>query len=121
MKTASRRPEKAAGTAGQPGRQAGRTDRNAAQDEEVAVIVDTDSGAEYYMFVIDTFTMGRSTYTVMVPYEPERFRSREAELVILRSRQAKNGDQLYISISDKKELESAFEVFYRHYEESGQP
>jgi len=94
--------------------------RTEVPDEEVAVIVDVDSGAEYYMFMIDTFSMGRYTYCVMVPYEPERVRSKDAELIIVRSQQAKNGDQLYISIKDKKELESAFENFYKRFEESGQ-
>lgn len=112
MKTASKRHDSVTKTA--------KPDRIEVPDEEVAVIVDVTSGAEYYMFMIDSFTMGKNSYSVMVPYEPEKIRSKDAELIIVRSTQAKNGDQLYISITDKKELDSAFEVFYKRFEESGQ-
>lgn len=89
-------------------------------EEEVAVIVDVQTKAEYYMFVVDSFKIDKRTYTVMIPYEPDRVRSRDAEVVILRSQIAKNGDQLYVSIRDKKELESAFEIFYKRFEESSE-
>jgi hypothetical protein len=97
-----------------------KSDRVEVPDEEVAVIVDVRNGAEYYMFMIDSFTLGKHTYAVMVPYEPERVRSKEAEIIIVRAQQAKNGDQLYISITDKKELDGAFDAFYKRFEESGQ-
>lgn len=88
-------------------------------DEEVAVIVDLKSGAEYYMFMIDEFAIEKKSYSVMVPYEPDRIRSKDAEIVILRTRISKSGDRLYISITDKKELNAAFEIFYKRFEESG--
>ena len=87
-------------------------------EEEVAVIIDLQTKAEYYMFIIDTFNIERRSYVAMIPYEPERVRSKNSELVILRSQVAKNGDQLYISIRNKKELESAFDAFFRRFEES---
>ncbi|MHB1484078.1 MAG: DUF1292 domain-containing protein [Saccharofermentanales bacterium] len=87
-------------------------------EEEVAVIVDVQSGAEYYMFQIDFFKIDKKAYTVMVPYEPDHTRQKEAEVVILRSQISKNGDQLYIAIRDKKELEMAFDVFFKRFEES---
>jgi hypothetical protein len=87
-------------------------------DEEVAVIVDLQTKAEYYMFVIDSFRIEKRSYVAMIPYEPERLRSKKSELVILRSQVAKNGDQLYLSIRKKKELESAFDAFFRRFEES---
>lgn len=89
-----------------------------ANDEEVAVLVDTKSGAEYYMFMIDEFMIGNNTYAVMVPYEPDRIHTRDAQIVILRSRLSKSGDRLYFSILNKKELKAAFEIFYKRYEES---
>ncbi len=88
------------------------------QDEEVAVIVDVQSNAEYYMFIIDTFRIDKRAYAVMVPYEPASIQSKKSELVILRSQIAKNGDQIYIAIRNKKELESAFDVFFERFEES---
>ena len=87
-------------------------------EEEVAVIVDLQTNTEYYMFIIDSFRIEKRSYTAMIPYEPERIRSRKSELVILRSQVAKNGDQLYLSIRNKKELESAFDTFFRRFEES---
>ena len=92
--------------------------QNGAKEEEVAVIVDAQSGAEYYMFQIDFFKVDKRAYTVMVPYTPDRTKQKEAEVVILRSQSAKNGDQLYIAIRDKKELEAAFDVFFKRFEES---
>jgi uncharacterized protein YrzB (UPF0473 family) len=91
---------------------------NTALDEEVAVIIDTATGAEYYMFLIDFFKIEKKSYVVMVPYEPEKVRAKDAEIVILRSQVAKNGDQLYISNLDKKEMESAFGVFFERFEAS---
>lgn len=88
------------------------------KDEEVAVIVDVQTGAEYYMFQIDFFKIDKRAYTVMVPYDPGRTIMKEAEVVILRSQVSKNGDQLYLAIRDKKELENAFDVFFKRFEES---
>ena len=88
------------------------------QEEEVAVIVDVQSNAEYYMFIIDSFRIDRRSYTVMIPYEPASVQSKKSELVIMRSQVAKNGDQLYIAVRNKKELESAFDVFFERFEES---
>lgn len=87
-------------------------------EEEVAVIVDVRTKAEYYMFVVDTFCIDNKDYIVMIPYEPSRIRSPKPELVILRTQVAKNGDQLYLSIRDKKELEGAFDLFFKRFEES---
>ncbi len=87
-------------------------------EEEVAVIVDVQTGAEYYMFPIDFFQMGTRSYAVMIPYEPGRRETRGSELVILRSQISKNSDQLYISIRDKRELERAFEFFFKRFEEA---
>ena len=87
-------------------------------DEQVAVIVDVRNKAEYYMFMIDEFSIGKTGYAVMVPYEPNRVKAKDAEIVILRSQIAKNGDQLYVSITDKKELDAAFDVFFSRFEES---
>jgi len=92
--------------------------QNGVKDEEVAVITDMQNGAEYYMFQIDFFQIDKKSYTVMVPYEPDRSKRKEAEVVILGSQIAKNGDQLYIAIRDKKELEQAFDVFFKRFEES---
>jgi len=66
------------------------------------------------------FKIEKNTYAVMTPYEPEQVKAKDAEVVILRSQVAKNGDQLYISIRDKKELERAFDEFFKRFEESSQ-
>ena len=112
MKTTSKRRER------QDRKTRKREEGSAGTDEEVAVIVDVRSGSEYYMFMIDEFAIGRTAYSVMVPYEPGRVKAKDAEIVILRSQRAKNGDQLYESITDKKELNSAFDVFFSRFEES---
>ena len=112
MKTTSKKRENLAGKGHKL------RDDSAQSDEEVAVITDVRTGAEYYMFMIDEFAVGRVKYTVMVPYEPDRVKAKDAEIVILRSQIAKNGDQLYVSITDKKELNAVFDVFFRRFEES---
>lgn len=88
------------------------------KDEEVAVIVDVKSGAEYYMFPIDFFKMDKRSYVAMVPYEPVAARSRDAEVVILRSQISKEGNQIYISINNRKELKKAFDVFFSRFEDA---
>ncbi len=88
------------------------------QEEEVAVIVDVQTNAEYYMFIVDYFKIDNKSYVAMIPYEPATFRTKKSELILLRSQVAKNGDQLYISIRNKKELESAFDTFFKRFEES---
>ena len=88
------------------------------RDEEVAVIVDVKSGSEYYMFPIDFFKIEKRAYVAMVPYEPVAARSKNAEVVILRSQITKEGDQIYISINSRKELNEAFEVFFKRFEEA---
>lgn len=87
-------------------------------EEEVAVIVDLKSNNEYYMFIIDFFKIEGKSYVVMVPYEPVEVRSKNAEVVILRSKVNKEGEQLYMSITDKKELNRAFDVFFKRFEEA---
>lgn len=87
-------------------------------DEEVAVIVDTQTGSEYYMFIIDFFKIEKKSYVVMTPYEPASVKSKDAQIIIMRLSTTKNGDELYISIKDKKELETAFDIFFKRYEES---
>jgi len=98
-----------------PQKQKELSDKN---EEEVAVIVDVKSGSEYYMFPVDFFKIERRSYVAMVPYEPVAARSKDAEVVILRSQVTKEGDQLYIAINDKKELKDAFEVFFKRFEEA---
>ena len=88
------------------------------KDEEVAVIVDIKTGSEYYMFPIDFFKIDKRSYVAMVPYEPVAARSKDAEVVILRSQVTKEGEQLYIAINNKKELNEAFEVFFKRFEEA---
>ena len=88
------------------------------RDEEVAVIVDVKSGSEYYMFPIDFFKIDKRAYVAMVPYELVAARSKDAEVVILRSQVTKEGDQLYIAVNQKKELKEAFEVFFKRFEEA---
>ncbi len=95
-----------------------RTAASDKKDEEVAVIVDVKSGSEYYMFPIDFFKIEKRSYVAMVPYEPVAARSKDAEVVILRSQLTKEGDQLYIAINNKKELKDAFEVFFKRFEEA---
>lgn len=88
------------------------------KDEEVAVIVDIKSGSEYYMFPVDFFKIGKRSYVAMVPYEPVVARSKDAEVVILRSQVTKEGEQLYIAINNKKELNEAFEIFFNRFAEA---
>lgn len=110
MKTrTAKRPEPAA-----PGRE----DR-ASQEDVLAVLVDIDNGHEYYMAMIDTFQMKNREYAVMYNYEPDDGRHTEPEIIILRSERHVSGEQYFLSIKNKHELEAAFDKFFQRFEEAG--
>jgi uncharacterized protein YrzB (UPF0473 family) len=94
-------------------------DNRAANDDVLAVIVDINNGHEYYMSFIDSFQMNGHDYVVMYNYEPDDGNHPEPEIAIMRSERHVSGEQYFKSIKNKKELNAAFEAFFRRFEESG--
>ena len=94
-------------------------DDRASQENVLAVLVDIDNGHEYYMSFIDAFQLNGREYVVMYPYEPDDGRHANPELTVLRSMRHENGEQYYLSIKNRQELETAFNHFFRRLEESG--
>jgi uncharacterized protein YrzB (UPF0473 family) len=101
----------------EPEREA-RNDR-ASREDVLAVLVDVDNGHEYYMSFIDSFQMKNREYLVMYNYEPDDGSHAEPEITILRSERHTDGEQYFVSIKNRQELDAAFEVFFRRFEESG--
>ena len=91
----------------------------ASQDNVLAVLVDIDNGHEFYMSIIDSFQIKNREYVVMYNYEPDDGSHAEPELTILRTKRHVSGEQYYLSIKDKHELDIAFEQFYKRFEEAG--
>jgi hypothetical protein len=90
-----------------------------AGDDDIAVLVDTRSHVEHYMHFIDSFPHLGKEYVVMVPYAPDDGRKREPEMVLLRCEVGANGETLYLSIRNRKEMKAAFEVFLSRFESAG--
>ena len=94
-------------------------DDRASQEHVLAVLEDIDNGHEYYMSFIDAFQLQGREYVVMYPYEPDDGHHANPELTILRSMRHESGEQYYLSIKDRKELDAAFNYFFRRFEASG--
>lgn len=94
-------------------------DDRTSQEDVLAVIVDVDNGHEYYMSMIDSFRLKNHDYAVMYNYEPDDGRHADPEIIILRTERHTSGEQYFVSIKDKHELDDAFDVFYKRFEEAG--
>ncbi|MDD2578521.1 MAG: DUF1292 domain-containing protein [Eubacteriales bacterium] len=94
-------------------------DDRVSQDDVLAVIADIDNGHEYYMSFVDAFKMNDHDYVVMYNYEPDDGRHEDPEIIILRSERHIDGEQYFLSIKNRKELDAAFDMFFQRFEESG--
>ena len=88
------------------------------EDDVLAVLIDERSGREYYVSMLDSFPYKGRSYSVMYNYEPDDGYRRDPEIVIMRSWRDANGEQLFSSVRDRKELDAVFEVYYSRYAES---
>ena len=93
-------------------------DRRRSDDNVLAILVDERNGHEYYISVLDTFTIRGQTYFVRYNYEPDDGSRANPEIVIMRSWKDDSGEQVFSSITNKKELEQAFEYFFERYTNS---
>ena len=84
----------------------------------LAILVDERTGREYYVSVLDSFTIDGQTYSVMYNYEPDVGIRSDPEIVIMRSWKDENGEQVFSSITSRKELDRAFDSFFERYTES---
>jgi len=87
-------------------------------DDALAVIRDVANGKEYFLSIIDSFSVSGRDYAVMYNYEPDDGNHADPELVIMRAEYAKNGDQYFFSIKNKLELDSAFDLFMSRFSSS---
>jgi hypothetical protein len=100
------------------GRAPQRTSRDRAEDQVLAILVDERNGREYYVSIIDVFTLDGTTYSVMYNYEPDDGSRSDPEIVIMRSWRDKTGEQAFASITNKKELDRVFDFFFERYTDS---
>ncbi len=92
--------------------------RDRAEDQVLAILVDERNGREYYVSIIDVFTLDGTTYSVMYNYEPDDGSRIDPEIVIMRSWRDENGEQAFSSITNRKELNRAFDCFFERYTDS---
>lgn len=97
-----------------PGQGAG----SRSKDGVLAILVDDRTGREYYVSILDTFTLAGQNYAVMYNYEPDDGSRKDPEIVIMRSWKDEDGEQVFSSITGKKELDRAFDTFFERYTES---
>lgn len=95
-----------------------RESRDRAEDQVLAILVDERNGREYYVSIIDVFTLDGTTYSVMYNYEPDDGSRVDPEIVIMRSWRDETGEQVFASITNKKELDRAFDFFFERYTDS---
>lgn len=84
-------------------------------DTELLVLEDIDNGNEYYLAVIDTFSLNGRDYVAMSAYEPDDGTHRDPEFVLMRFARGGNGEQYYQSIRSRKELNMVFDAFFERY------
>lgn len=94
--------------------------KTGAQDELI-VIRDVSTNKDYYLSVVDDFFFKEKEYIVMYNYAPDDGNHEAPELVIMETKFNSRGDQIFISIRDKSELEVAFAMFMRRYYKSDVP
>ena len=94
-------------------------DDRASQENVLAVLTDIDNGHEYYMSIIDSFQLNNREYVVMFNYEPDDGNHAEPEIIILRSERHTDGEQYFLSIKNRQELDAAFDQFFRRFEHAG--
>lgn len=97
------------------------TRKKTGAEDELIVIRDVSTNKDYFLSVIDNFFYKEKEYIVMYNYAPDNGNHDNPELVIMETRFNEKGDQIFISIRDKNELEVAFSLFMRRYYDSDVP
>ena len=90
-------------------------------EDELIVIRDVSTNKDYFLSVIDDFFYKEKEYIVLYNYAPDNGNHENPELVIMQTKFNEKGDQIFISIRDKNELEVAFSLFMRRYYDSDTP
>jgi len=87
-------------------------------DDALAVLRDASNGKEYFLSIIDSFSLSGRDYIVMYNYEPDDGNHSDPELVIMRTEYAQTGEQYFFSIKDKHELDKVFDLFMSRFSSS---
>ena len=85
------------------------------KDDALAVLRDVSNGKEYYLSIIDSFSVKNKDYVVMYNYEPDDGNHSAPEFVIMRSEYSDRGSQCFYSITDRRELDMAYEIFAERF------
>lgn len=86
-----------------------------ADEDVLAVLEDIDNGNEYYVSIVDLFSVGNREYVAMSAYVPPAKHAPEPEFILMRFDTGEHGERYYQSIRNKKELEAVFDVFFNRY------
>ncbi len=97
------------------------TRKKTGASDELIAIRDVSTNKDYFLSVVDDFFYKEKEYIVMTNYAPDNGNHDNPELVIMETQFNEKGDQIFISIRDKNELEVAFSVFMRRYYDSDAP
>lgn len=95
--------------------------RKTGEKDELIVIKDVSTNKDYYLSMVDDFFYKEKEYIVTYNYAPDDGNHDNPELVIMETKFNDKGDQIFLSIRDKQELEEAFAVFMRRYYDSDVP
>ena len=85
------------------------------KDDALAVLRDVSNGKEYYLSIIDSFSVRNKEYVVMYNYEPDDGNHSAPEFVIMRSEYSDRGSQCFYSITDGRELDMAYAIFAERF------
>jgi len=97
------------------------TRKKTGASDELIAIRDVSTNKDYYLSVVDDFFYKEKEYIVLYNYAPDNGNHDNPELVIMETKFNEKGDQIFISIRDKNELEVAFTLFMRRYYDSDAP
>jgi len=82
------------------------------EQNNVVELIDEDGKTLSFEYLM-TLDYGENEYVILMPLEPydDSDELTGEEVVILRIEQDENGDDIYVSIEDEKELDEVFDAF----------
>ena len=87
--------------------------RNSVDDQVLAILVDERNGREYYVSIIDVFTLDGRTYSVMYNYEPDDGSRSDPEIVCALM-ERRRGEQAFHRLQAEKNSPRIYFFFERY-------
>lgn len=84
-------------------------------DEVLAILEDLDNGNEFYVSIVDSFQFAGREYVAMSSFEPRSRSTNDPEFIFMRFDTGPDGEHMYQSIRNERELDAVFNVFFERY------